>query len=67
MNIYIVDAFTDVPYKGNPAAVCVLDCEQSDKWMQQVANEMNLSEIVFLCKEKSRLIELSSWHLWWES
>ncbi len=43
-----VDAFTDTPFAGNPAAVCVLDAERSAKWMQQVAREMNLSETAFL-------------------
>ncbi len=48
MNIYIVDAFTEKPYKGNPAAVCILESAKSDEWMQNVAKEMNLSETAFL-------------------
>lgn len=48
MNIYVVDAFTDKPYKGNPAAVCILESAKSDEWMQNVANEMHLSETAFL-------------------
>lgn len=51
MKIYIVDAFTEHPYKGNPAAVCILDSERSDQWMQNVASEMNLSETAFLIEE----------------
>ena len=43
-----VDAFTDTPFAGNPAAVCVLDAERPVAWMQQVAREMNLSETAFL-------------------
>jgi PhzF family phenazine biosynthesis protein len=43
-----VDAFTDRPFSGNPAAVCVLAEPRSDQWMQQVAQEMNLSETAFL-------------------
>ncbi|NJL49020.1 MAG: PhzF family phenazine biosynthesis protein [Leptolyngbyaceae cyanobacterium SM2_5_2] len=46
-----VDAFTDKPYAGNPAAVCVLPAVQPDSWMQQVAQEMNLSETVFFYPE----------------
>lgn len=46
--IYIVDAFTNEAFKGNPAAVCPLDTAQSAEWMQQVAAEMNLSETAFL-------------------
>lgn len=43
-----VDAFTEKPFAGNPAAVCVLDAPQPDDWLQQVALEMNLSETAFL-------------------
>ncbi|AFY49415.1 phenazine biosynthesis protein PhzF family [Nostoc sp. PCC 7524] len=46
-----VDAFTDKPFAGNPAAVCVLPTPQSDEWMQNVAQEMNLSETAFLVKQ----------------
>lgn len=43
-----VDAFTDTPFRGNPAAVCLLDGPASAEWMQSVALEMNLSETAFL-------------------
>ncbi len=43
-----VDAFTDTPFAGNPAAVCVLTEPQDEAWMQNVAREMNLSETAFL-------------------
>ncbi len=46
-----VDAFTDVAYGGNPAAVCALPEARSDGWMQQVAQEMNLSETAFFYPE----------------
>jgi PhzF family phenazine biosynthesis protein len=46
--ITTVDAFTDRPFAGNPAAVCVLDGPAPDAWMQLVAREMNLSETAFL-------------------
>lgn len=46
-----VDAFTDQPYGGNPAAVGVLTEAQPDEWMQRVAQEMNLSETAFLLPE----------------
>jgi PhzF family phenazine biosynthesis protein len=48
MKIYQVDAFTEVPFKGNPAGVCVLEESADDGWMQNVAKEMNLSETAFL-------------------
>ena len=47
MNIYQVDAFTDKPFCGNPAAVCVLSRPADEGWMQQLAQEMNLSETAF--------------------
>jgi PhzF family phenazine biosynthesis protein len=48
LTITTVDAFTDRPFAGNPAAVCVLPGPADDRWMQQVAREMNLSETAFL-------------------
>jgi PhzF family phenazine biosynthesis protein len=46
--IYQVDAFTSQPFKGNPAGVCILDTEPPEKWMQNIAMEMNLSETAFV-------------------
>jgi PhzF family phenazine biosynthesis protein len=51
VKLYQVDAFTDKPFHGNPAAVCVLSRPRSDDWMQKVAMEMNLSETAFLLQE----------------
>jgi PhzF family phenazine biosynthesis protein len=48
MRLLQVDAFTNEPFKGNPAAVCLLDREVSDGWMQALAAEMNLAETAFL-------------------
>jgi PhzF family phenazine biosynthesis protein len=46
-----VDAFTNTPFAGNPAAVCVLPEERNAQWMQHVAQEMNLSETAFLVRQ----------------
>ena len=46
-----IDAFTDEPFKGNPAAVCVLpdgNPYPPDEWLLSLAKEMNLSETVYL-------------------
>jgi PhzF family phenazine biosynthesis protein len=51
MKIYHVDAFTAKAFKGNPAAVCLLDHPMVDTWMQSVAMEMNLSETAFLIRQ----------------
>jgi predicted PhzF superfamily epimerase YddE/YHI9 len=48
IRIVTVDAFTDRPFAGNPAAVCVLADPRPDQWMRDVAREMNLSETAFL-------------------
>lgn len=45
-----VDAFTNEPFAGNPAAICILDEPRDDQWMQSVAVEMNLAETAFLQK-----------------
>lgn len=47
-NLFQVDAFTDKPFSGNPAAVCLLDETRDDAWMRHLAAEMNLSETAFL-------------------
>ena len=48
MKLLQIDAFTEQPFRGNPAAVCFLDRERDAQWMQNVASEMNLSETAFL-------------------
>jgi PhzF family phenazine biosynthesis protein len=50
--LFTVDAFADHPFAGNPAAVCLLGRPAEDRWMQQVATEMNLSETAFLHPER---------------
>jgi PhzF family phenazine biosynthesis protein len=50
--IFQVDAFTESPFKGNPAAVCLLSGPADPGWMQNVAKEMNLSETAFLYEQK---------------
>ena len=48
MRLYQIDAFTGQAFRGNPAAVCLLDAERGEEWMQDVAAEMNLSATAFL-------------------
>ena len=48
IKIYVVDAFTDRLFAGNPAAVCVLDAPLDRTSMQSIANENNLSETAFI-------------------
>ena len=50
MNVpaYLVDAFTDRPFSGNPAVICLLATWREEGWLQNVATEMNQSETAFL-------------------
>ncbi|WP_410512349.1 PhzF family phenazine biosynthesis protein [Paenibacillus sp. BR2-3] len=50
--IFIVDAFADSSFKGNPAAVCLLEGPVEESFMSKVAGEMNLSETAFLWPEQ---------------
>jgi PhzF family phenazine biosynthesis protein len=59
LRIVQVDAFSDRPFGGNPAAVCVLPEAADEAWMQSIAAEMNLSETAFLYPEEG------SYHLRW--
>ncbi|MBS1809075.1 MAG: PhzF family phenazine biosynthesis protein [Acidobacteria bacterium] len=52
MTLLQIDAFTDVPFKGNPAAVCLLEEPRDAEWMQAVAAEMNLSETAFVVRRE---------------
>lgn len=53
MEIQVVDAFTDRPFAGNPAAVCRLSEPADEGWMKNLAREMNLSETAFLIPDGS--------------
>ena len=46
--ISVVDAFSEQPFRGNPAAVCLPPGDADAAWMQSVAAEMNLAETAFL-------------------
>ena len=59
IRIVQVDAFTNRPFAGNPAAVCVLPGPAEPAWMLSVANEMNLAETAFLHREGD------TWRLRW--
>ena len=60
MKQYVVDAFTDKVFSGNPAAVCVLDHRLNKDLMQAIAKENNLSETAFALKIKE-----GHYHLRW--
>lgn len=58
--VYVVDAFTDVPFRGNPAGVVLLAEERDESWMQQVASEMRHSETAFAVPRAD-----GEWNLRW--
>ncbi|XP_056113182.1 phenazine biosynthesis-like domain-containing protein [Rhinichthys klamathensis goyatoka] len=51
--IFTVDAFTNVPFKGNPAAICLMENELQDDLYQSIAAEINLSETAFITRLNS--------------
>ena len=61
MKQFVVDAFTDEVFRGNPAAVCVLDEWPEESLMQKIAIENNLSETAFIVKEGGK------YHIRWFS
>lgn len=82
MKFWVVDAFTDDIFKGNPAAVFVFEDEPSRSLMQNIASEMNLSETAFVIKNPELTIRwftpntevdlcghatLSAAHILWEN
>lgn len=58
--ITVIDAFTDRPFAGNPAGVCILQGQHPDSWLQSVAKELNLSETAFLKRRSD-----GDWDLRW--
>jgi len=57
---FVIDAFTNKPFSGNPAAVVILEESKTDEWLQQVAAEFNLSETAFLWHQEN-----NQWQLRW--
>ncbi|WP_166923170.1 PhzF family phenazine biosynthesis protein [Flavobacterium poyangense] len=53
MKVFIIDAFTDKAFKGNPAGVCLVESEINRETMQAIAGELNLSETAFLRQSES--------------
>ncbi|MCL2201879.1 MAG: PhzF family phenazine biosynthesis protein, partial [Oscillospiraceae bacterium] len=52
MKYFVVDAFTDEPFRGNPAGVCIMDRYLDAETMQKIASENNLSETAFVLKQE---------------
>jgi len=55
---FLVDAFTDRLFGGNPAVVCLLSAWKDDRWLQDVAAEMNQSETAFLVVHNADIFKL---------
>lgn len=53
IKIFLVDAFTDEAFKGNPAGVCLLDEKIPENLMQNIAMEVNAAETAFVMKDSS--------------
>ncbi|TDL84755.1 PhzF family phenazine biosynthesis protein [Vibrio vulnificus] len=59
MELTIINTFTDQPFKGNPAAVCLLTGEMDSEWMQRMAKEINMPVTAFIHFHKAE------WQLRW--
>lgn len=55
MKIYFVDSFTSEKFRGNPAAVCIVDEELDDETMQKTATEIGFSETAFIKNIKDNI------------
>jgi PhzF family phenazine biosynthesis protein len=51
LDLWLIDAFTDVPFRGNPAGVCYLDRPAPDPWRQSLAMELNQAETAYVAPE----------------
>lgn len=58
MKYYVVDAFSDKVFSGNPAGVCVLENTLSEDLMQSIAAENNLSETAFVTRKSLGIYDL---------
>lgn len=56
MKLFIVDSFTDTPFCGNPAGVCLLDRELEISVYRDIAKELNLSETAFVLKQEDKFL-----------
>ena len=66
VTIFQVDAFTSVPFKGNPAGVCIVEEPLSIEMMQNIAMEMNLSETAFVWPfAKSDIRKMDKFFIQW--
>ncbi len=67
MRIRVIDAFTELPLAGNPAAVCLLEGGEwpDEAWLQRVAAEMNLSETAFAKPLADGADDDADWALRW--
>ena len=54
MKYFVIDAFAENVFGGNPAGVCVLEKPLDETLMQNIAKENNLSETAFVYKEKNQ-------------
>jgi PhzF family phenazine biosynthesis protein len=56
--LFYIDAFTSEVFKGNPAAVCLLESGLPDEVLQSIATEHNLSETAFVIREDKEMFNL---------
>ena len=52
--LFLVDAFADEPFRGNPAAVVLLETERPDEWLQALATELSQPATAFVRSDGER-------------
>lgn len=65
LTMFVVDAFTEVPFQGNPAAVAILEAFPGDARLLAIAAENNLSETAFLVARPQSASQLAEYDLRW--
>ncbi|NJB69967.1 PhzF family phenazine biosynthesis protein [Saonia flava] len=58
MKTYIIDSFTDKPFKGNPAGVALVENDITEEKMQHIAHELGLSETAFVKHKKDNVYSI---------
>jgi PhzF family phenazine biosynthesis protein len=58
--LYIIDAFTGIPFRGNPASVCLLERGLPETTMQMVTGEMKHSETAFAPRPRGQTLTIDS-------
>ena len=63
MKFWTADSFTNQAFKGNPAAICIVEKFPTDELMQKIAAEINLSKPLLSCQNLMAIMIFDGLHL----